>query len=627
MEADLNKNFTIEKRKYPVGAEIISGLGTHFRVWAPKRNTVSVVLEEMNNRSFPLEKENNGYFSGLVSDAKEGSLYRFKLDDDQSFYPDPASRFQPEGPHGPSKIINPGNYKWKSSDWKGINLKGQVIYELHIGTFTKEGTWNSASKELPELASIGITCIEIMPVADFPGRFGWGYDGVNLFAPARVYGTPEDFKSFIDEAHQNNIAVILDVVYNHLGPDGNYLAQFSDYYFNPKYETDWGPSINYDGDYSGPVREFILTNTKYWIEEFMIDGYRLDATQDIFDNSRQNILKEITSTAKKSAQEREIIIIAENEPQNIKLITHAEAGGYDMDGVWNDDFHHSAIVASTGMSEAYYTDYTGTSQEILSSVKYGYLFTGQRYKWQKKRRGTPAFNIEPYKFINYIQNHDQIANYGLGQRLHRLTSPGRYRAVTALLLLAPGTPLLFQGQEFAAGSPFLYFADHKEELNEIIKKGRGEFLAQFSSAASKALQERLDDPADEKTFLNSKIDFSEREINSSFYVMTKDLLALRKNHKAFSQQKYGAVDGAVLTSEAFVLRYFEKDEGDKVLVVNLGRNIIEESISEPLLVPAAGKDWKVLFATEDPKYGGHGIPKINIAEGWHFPPHSTIVFG
>jgi len=477
--------------------------GVHFRVWAPRCSSVAVQLSDSPDLAgpavVPLSPEPEGYFSGLVEHAHAGLLYRFVLD--HGSFPDPASRFQPQGPHAPSQIIDPDTFQWSDDLWKGVRREGQIIYEMHIGTFTNGGNWMSAIDELPRLAELGITVLELMPVADFAGEFGWGYDGVNLFAPTRLYGGPDDFRRFIDRAHQLGLGVILDVVYNHFGPSGNYLRQFSTAYFSDRYTNEWGDPINFDGAGSGPVREFFLANVAYWISEFHIDGLRLDATQQIFDASPSHIVGEMVDIARQTAGHRDVYVLAENEPQEAKIIRSPVCGGFDADAMWNDDFHHSAMVALTGRNEAYYTDYKGTPQEFVSSAKHGFLYQGQWYLWQKKVRGTPSLDLPPSQFITFLQNHDQVANSLRGQRLHQLTSPGRSRALTALLLLGPNTPMLFQGQEFAASAPFLYFADHEPELAAKVVEGRRKFLSQFRSMASVEMDPFIADPSDQNTFL------------------------------------------------------------------------------------------------------------------------------
>ena len=612
-------------RRLPVGAEIQPSGGVHFRVWAPRRTRLEIMLEyDARCAAFELEAEGAGYFSGVLSDAVRGMWYRYRLDGKKT-YPDPASRFQPDGPHGPSEIIDPTAFAWTDDSWRGIPLAGQIIYEMHVGTFTQEGSWSAAARELEALADCGVTVVEIMPVADFTGSCGWGYDGVALYAPTRRYGTPDDFRRFVDCAHRTGLAVILDVVYNHFGPDGAYFKEFSEDYFTDRYENEWGRAINFDDNNSAPVREFITANAGYWIDEFHIDGLRLDATQQIFDSSFTHILADITCSAREAAAGRTIIVVAENEPQDVKLVRPLHHGGYGIDALWNDDFHHTAVVALTGRNEAYYSDYRGTPQELLSAVKWGFLYQGQRYSWQKQRRGSPAMGISPAGFITYIQNHDQIANSGRGLRLHRLTSPGRYRAMTALMLLTPETPMLFQGQEFASSSPFLYFADHPSELAAKVRKGRAEFLTQFRSMATAEMQQLLPHPDDRETFERCKLDLSERERHAETYALHCDLLHLRKEDGAFSSQRAGAFDGAILGPEGFLIRFFNEKSGDRLLLVNLGPDLYLSAAPEPLLAPPEKRRWEILWSSENPRYGGSGTPALETDEGWRIPGHAAVV--
>ena len=616
------------QRRLPVGAETQAGGGTHLRVWAPRRRRVEIVLESAGGErlsAFELEAEGNGYFSAFNRDARDGTLYRFRLDGDDGYlYPDPASRFQPAGPHGPSRVVDPTKFKWTDAEWRGRPLRGQVIYEMHVGTFTRGGTFASAARELRELADAGITVVELMPLADFPGRFGWGYDGVNMFAPTRLYGEPDDLRRFVDEAHRTGLAVIHDVVYNHFGPDGNYLGQFSSDYVTDRHDNDWGDALNFDDDNAAPVREFFVANAGYWIDEFHMDGLRLDATQQIFDASDEHILTGVGREVRRRAVGRETIIVAENESQEARLARPAARGGYGLDGLWNDDFHHSAHVAVTGRNEAYRTDYAGRPQELISAVKYGYLFQGQRSRWQRMRRGRPSLDIAPEVFVGYIQNHDQVANSATGERLHKLTSPGRYRALTALLLLAPSTPMLFQGQEFASSAPFLFFADHDEDLSKQVCGGRADFLAQFRSAATKESRARLPDPSAVETFERCKLDLSERERNREVYDLHRDLLRLRREDEVFSAQRPRGVDGAVLGREAFVLRFFGEEGDDRLLVVNFGRDLHLDIAPEPLLAPPVDSVWTALWSSEDPRYGGAGTPPLESEYNWGIPGHAAV---
>jgi maltooligosyltrehalose trehalohydrolase len=616
----------MHRRRLPVGAEPVAG-GTHFRVWAPRRQRVEVVLEgdQGDGRAVALDPEGQGYFSGLLPGVGAGSLYRYRLDGDGP-YPDPASRYQPDGPHGSSQVIDPDAVRWSDGDWKGVGRDGQVLYEMHIGTFTREGTYEAAARELPALAELGVTVLEVMPVAAFPGRFGWGYDGAALFAPTQLYGTPDDFRRFIDRAHALGLGVILDVVYNHFGPDGCYLREFSQHYFTDRYKNEWGDPLNFDGEQSGPVREYFVSNADHWIREYHLDGLRLDATQQIFDSSPEHILAAISRRVRQAAGGRKTLLDGENERQEVRLIEPLEKGGYGLDALWNDDFHHSALVALTSHNDAYYSDHQGTPQEFISAAKWGYLYQGQWYSWQRKRRGTSVLRCPPAAFINFTQNHDQVANSATGQRCHELTTPARHRAMTALLLLMPGTPMLFQGQEMSASSPFLFFADHKPELAKLVRQGRAEFLSQFRPVALPEVQAALADPGDPQTFERCKLDHAERQRHAPSYQMHRDLLALRRQDPAFRAQRPRGVDGAVLGPDAFVLRYFQdEDEQDRLLVVNLGRDLHLDPAPEPLLAPPNGRLWTMRWSSEDVRYGGGGTPPLETEEGWRIPGEMAVV--
>jgi maltooligosyltrehalose trehalohydrolase len=623
-----NRGRQMGVRRVPVGAEVRAEGGVHFRVWAPKRQTVEVVIEGgpgTGAAPVALEREGDGCFSGTVAGAAAGTLYRYRLDGGDAF-PDPASRFQPRGPHGPSEVIDPGAFAWSDEAWRGAGPDGQVVYELHVGCFTPEGTWEAAAGQLAELARLGVTVVEVMPVAEFPGEFGWGYDGVDLYAPTRLYGRPDDFRRFVDRAHAAGLGVILDVVYNHLGPDGNYLTQFSDSWFTDRHETEWGEPIGFYGPGSGPVREFYVQNAVYWIREFHLDGLRLDATQSIFDRSAEHVVAELTRAAREAAAPRRIFVVAENEPQETVLVRAPERGGWGLDGLWNDDLHHAAMVALTGRAEAYYTDYRGTPQELVSAAKWGYLYQGQRYAWQKQRRGTPALDLPARAFVTFIQNHDQVANSDSGKRIHALTSPARLRAMTAYLLLIPGTPMLFMGQEFAASARFLYFADHEPELARKVWAGRREFLAQFPSIGADAdMLARIPDPADRATFEACKLDLREREANAAIHALHGDLLRLRRETPAFAAQDASRVHGAVLGPAAFCLRYLN-DAGDRLLVVNLGAQVDLAPAPEPLLAPPAGMRWAVEWSSESPGYEGAGTPPVEADDGaWTLPGETALV--
>ena len=613
-------------RRLPFGAEPApDGAGVHFRVWAPKRERVDVLLDG-DARAVPLDREPDGWFSALVREARVGSRYRYRLDGGDA-RPDPGSRSQPDGLHGASEVIDPDAFAWSDAAWRGVPVERHVLYEMHVGTFTREGTWAAAARELPALAALGVTTIEMMPVAEFPGRFGWGYDGVLPFAPTRLYGTPDDLRRFVDRAHALGLAVIIDVVYNHLGPDGNYLRDFADEYFSATHRTEWGDGFNLDGARCGPVREYLLENAAYWVREFHMDGLRLDATQAIADDSPTHILVEIGERVRAAAPGRATYVVNENEPQRAALVTPADRGGCGLDAVWNDDWHHSAIVALTGRDEAYFTDYRGAPQELVSAAKYGFLYQGQWYRWQRKRRGTATFGVEPWRFVHFLQNHDQIANYGRGERVHRSAAAGRLRALTALLLLGPQTPMLFQGQEFAASAPFLYFADHHDVLARLVARGRRAEMSQFANLALDEMQETFAAPNDASTFERCKLDHGERERHRAWWELHRDLLVLRRDERALDPARV-RVDGAVLSDAALVLRYFAAD-GDpaheRLLCVNLGRSLHLDPAPEPLLAPPEGMRWTTRWSSEHPRYGGIGAPEPDAPEAPRSPAQKPAV--
>ena len=610
-------------RRFAVGAEPTAD-GTYFRVWAPKRSRVSVVVSHVE-AELSLEREESGYFSGLFRGLGAGARYQFRVDDDPKLYPDPASRFQPAGPHGPSQVVDATRFVWKDRDFQE-QKNARVIYELHVGTFTPEGTFRAAKDQLAELADLGITTIELMPVNGFPGRFGWGYDGVNLWAPAHIYGSPDELREFVATAHAHHLSVILDVVYNHFGPDGNYLRAFSDDYFTEAHACEWGEAINFDGARSAPVREFFVENARHWIEDFHFDGLRLDATQAIFDDSARHIIADIVQAARSGGEHlgKSVYIVAENEPQNTRLARPPDEGGYGVDALWNDDFHHSARVALTGRHEYYYADYGGTAQELLSALKWGYLFQGQHSGAQRKQRGTSALDFNGDHFVTYIQNHDQVANSSTGTRIDRLTSPAELRAMTALMLLAPPTPMLFQGQEFASSAPFLFFIDHHDELAQIIHRERHKFLAQFPAAASPEVQKHLAEATSPATYQLCKLDFGERQRHAHIYRLHKDLLRVRRTDAGVRQRRTDLLHGSVLSERALSLRIF-CESGDRLLITNLGPDLDLDSPTEPLLAPEGGATWQTVWCSEELKYGGQGYTPVYAGGRFAVPARSTVL--
>jgi maltooligosyltrehalose trehalohydrolase len=581
---------------------ILSTRGVAFRTWAPAQKRLAVVID--GGREISMTRDDEGYFTVDVPYARVGQRYRFKLK--EGLRPDPASRYQPEGPAGPSEIVDPNAYQWTATNWRGAPpLQRNVFYEMHIGTFTKEGTWRAAERYLAALADLGVTTLEVMPIAEFAGRFGWGYDGVDLFAPTRLYGTPDDAKHFIDTAHAHGLAVILDVVYNHFGPVGNFLRDFAPPFFGKPGE--WGDSINYDGPSSGPVRAFMIENAAYWIGEYRFDGLRFDATQGIHDTSDEHIISEMCAAARAAGGTRSVVLVGETEPQDTSLLRISGTRRDGLDAIWNEDWHHSAFVALTGRRQAYFTDYSGKACEFASMARHGTLYQGQWYTWQKQPRGGFALGLPSSAFVSFLENHDQVANTGLGGRLFHDVDRARWRALTTLLLAGPQLPLLFQGAEHASAAPFIYFADHEGEVAEAVRKGRLEFLEQFPALADGPIKELMKDPADEEAFRACKL---RHEADGIGHVrarrLHRDLLQLRRSDPVLGQLGTPdvVIESSAPTEDVVLLRYRSR-LGERLLVANLGADFLSP-MNDPLLAPSRGHRWDLIWSSEHPDYGGVG---------------------
>ena len=605
-------------RRLPIGTEVSTGHrepGSHARVWAPDHARITLVVEGDAPREVVLAREPDGHHAGFIPGLVDGGRYRFRLGDDPALYADPASRFQPDGPLGSSQVVDPSRFAWTDAAWRGIAPDRHVLYELHVGTFTREGTYRAAAGWLDYFVDLGITTLELMPIAELAGGYGWGYDGVNWFAPYHPYGTPDDLRAFIDRAHARGLAVILDVVYNHLGPAGNHLFTWAPTY-RVDARNDWGDTLNF-GD--AGMRELVIANAGYWIDEFHFDGLRLDATQAIHDRSPRHIVGELAARARAAAGDRTIFLVAENEPQDAALVG-PEIG---LDAMWNDDFHHAARVALAGLREGYLHDYHGTPQELLSAVKRGFLYQGQLYPWQKQPRGTPTRGLPRHRFVHFLENHDQVSNIGFGERLAVTADAGVLRALTAVLLLSPELPMLFQGQEHAAAQPWQFFANHADDLHAPIRTGRAKFMAQFEHLATEEAQAALPDPNLRQTFEACRLDPSERRLDHPHALLHKDLLRLRRDDPAFT----GEIDGAVLSDHAFVIRFLQDDpRNDRLLVVNLGPTFAPAGLAEPLIAPPAGTGWRRMWSSEDPRYGGHGTSPAFTRERTAIPARAALVF-
>jgi maltooligosyltrehalose trehalohydrolase len=589
-------------RVYPVGAEMVSPTEAHVRVWAPDHDAVTLVID---GRTVALDAEPGGYH-GCQLVARPGSRYGFRFAGNDTTYPDPASRSQPDGPHGLSAIVDLSGHAWQDAAWPGVSLRGQVLYEFHVGTYTREGTWRAAAARLPRLRDAGITVVQMMPVAEFDGDFGWGYDGVQWFAPYHRYGTPADLQHFVDTAHGLGIAVILDVVYNHLGPSGNYLPLFSQWYASRRYANEWGEALNFDDAHCEGLRELVLANVAYWVREFHIDGFRIDAAQQIYDASPEHVLAALTRRARETAAPRSIIVIAEHEPQHARLMRPREAGGYGMDGVFNEDLHHSSRVALTGAHEAYTSDYRGTSREWLSAALHGFLFQGQYYPWQSAPRGAPALDCPSHQFISFLENHDQVANAAVGRRLIDITSPPSWRAMSGLLLLGPWTPMLFQGQEWGDRTPFTYFCDHSPDLQAAVFQGRQAFLSQFTRLRE-AYEGATIDAVGRPAFEACRLDHDFDPQADPVWRMYRDLTTLRREDAALGQHAVRLL-GSTVDDQTLLLRFIGRvPHEDRLLVVNLGPDLDLACTPDPLVAPPELFEWAVLWSSEDRAYGGVGI--------------------
>jgi maltooligosyltrehalose trehalohydrolase len=508
------------------------------------------------------------------------------------------------GPHGASEVVDPEAFAWTDAAWPGLTREGLVLYELHVGTFTPQGTFDGVIERLPYLRELGVTAIELMPVATFPGARGWGYDGVDLFAPIQGYGGPEGLRRLVDAAHGLGLGVLLDVVYNHLGPDGNYLRTFSPDYFTERHQTPWGDALNFDGPNSHRVREFVVSNAWRWIREFHVDGLRLDAVHQIHDSSPWHILADLTARARAAAHPRGVVVIAESETNDVTLLRSPLEDGYGLDGVWADDFHHVVRVLLTGEREGYYAAYQGLTHEIATAINEGFIYQGQHSPHTGAPRGTRVTDEPATAFVFCIENHDQVGNRALGERLNALVSPAAYRVASALLLLVPETPLLFMGQEFAASTPFLFFTDHESELGRRVTEGRRAEFAAFTAFADPEVREQIPDPQAAETFLRSKLDWSEVERNADTLALYRNLLALRREDPVLAVQDR-ATTLATAVSPSVVTVHRWGGAGHRLLLANFGGET--DVALEDVLAPHAARDgWRLRWQSNARGYGGDG---------------------
>jgi maltooligosyltrehalose trehalohydrolase len=588
-----------------MGAWIEQG-EARFRVWAPDHERVEIVLYADDGRTIAAEIPahpaddpgglGSGFFEAAAPGIRPGALYKVRLSGEGP-YPDPCSRSQPFGVHGPSAIVQ-DTFLWTDAAWSGLPLEDIVHYEVHVGAATAEGTFDALIARLDDIRALGATAIELMPIASFPGRWGWGYDGVDLFAPAAIYGGPDGLRRLIDAAHAAGLAVILDCVYNHFGPDGNYLRAYARRYFTGRHRTPWGDAVRFDGEGAAPVRAFFLANAEMWIRDYHADGLRLDATHAIFDSSEPHILQEIAARARAAAPGRRVHVIAEDDRNDARLILPAAEGGLGLSAVWADDFHHATCAAFAGDRDGYFEDFRGAAEEIAATMRSGWLYEGQRSSYHGAPRGTPAAAAPPPCFVHCVQNHDQVGNRAAGDRLGERVSAAAYRAMSALLLLSPYTPLLFMGQEWGAREPFQYFTDHEPELGRKVTEGRRLEFARFSAFS----RDDVPDPQDPATFARSKLDWGERERpeHAGILAWYRVLLALRAAHPALRCRGRGDFSVAAVSEDA--IRLDRRGGGVAVIVL--------VSLRGALSLDLGRRDARALAYSEEPRFGGAaaGVP-------------------
>jgi maltooligosyltrehalose trehalohydrolase len=562
-----------------------------FGVWAPAAQSVEVVLEGGRRLAMGPEEAGRGpgggWWTGVDTKAGAGTRYRFALDGGEP-RPDPRSPWQPEGIDGPSAVVDHSAYRWGDAGWRGIHLPSALIYELHVGTFSEEGTFAGVTRHLDHLVALGVDAIELMPVAEFSGDHGWGYDGVDLWAPHHAYGGPEGLKQLVDACHARGLAVVMDVVYNHLGPAGNHLAEFGPY-FTDRYSTPWGQAVNFDGPGSYGVRDFVVGNALMWLRDYHCDGLRLDAVHAIFDSSAIHILEEVALRVGELAGwlGRRLFVIAESDLNDPRLVRSREAGGYGLDAQWSDDFHHALHAVLTGEGDGYYADF-GSLSDLAKALEGAYVYDGRYSVYRQRVHGRPIGSLPGSRFLGYLQDHDQVGNRALGERSATLMSAGRLRVGMGLVMTSPFVPMLFQGEEWGATTPFRYFTDHRDpSLASAVRHGRRREFAAFGWDPS-----QVPDPQDPATFSASKLDWSPEGGPSSpagqaMLAWTRELVGLRRSWPELAGGGLDRVEVSV-DEEAGWLRM---RRGRLVVAANLGLAMAR--------VPLEGGDWALVARSED----------------------------
>jgi maltooligosyltrehalose trehalohydrolase len=609
---------------YNLGSHYLGDRRCQFTLWAPLLEQVAVHLVQPEDRLIPLKRDEKGYWQGTVDGVEPGTRYFYQLDGD-SDRPDPASHLQPEGVHGPSQVVDHSAFAWSDTDWRGIPLEKLVMYELHVGTFTPEGTFEAIIPRISELLKLGITAIELMPVAQFPGDRNWGYDGVYPFGVQNSYGGVEGLKRLVNACHQQGMAVILDVVYNHLGPEGNYLWGLGTY-FTDKYKTPWGSAVNYDEAYSPGVRHYFAENVRYWFETCHIDALRLDAIHAIYDYGAKHILQELAETTAEISQTqgRKFYLIAESDLNDPRIVRPVERGGYGLDAQWSDDFHHALHTLLTGENQGYYQDY-GLVQDLAKAYSQTFVYAWDYSHFRKRYHGSDPTDCPAHQFAVCIQNHDQVGNRMLGDRLSNLVSFPALKLAAAAVILSPYIPLLFMGEEYGETNPFLYFVSHGDpDLVEAVRAGRKAEFAEFHAEGE------APDPQAVETFERSRLDWEKRQQGQHHHLWQfyQFLLQLRATHPVLSHLSREEMQVNSLESEQIL----ELQRWHQSQTVAIWMNVTAQPVKFQPTLPAGS--WKKLLDAAAPQWGGTGSdlpdllqtqPKQDVS--LQISPYNIVVYG
>ena len=576
--------------------------GVRFRVSAPSMSRLTLVIHDGGAAAdYEMTPDSDGVFQAVVAGASAGTHYSYRLDGGE-LRPDPATRYQPCGVHAPSQVIDPDAFTWTDDQWRGVPVADRILYELHIGTFTPEGTFAAATAKLEALRDGGVTVIEIMPLADFAGDRNWGYDGVCLYAPSRAYGHPDDLRRLVDHAHRLGASVMFDVVYNHLGPEGAYLTQFNSRYFTTRHSTPWGNGVNLDGPGSEMVRRFIIDNAAHWIREYHADGLRLDATHALVEESDGAIVRDLVAHVRASSA-RPVFIHAEDDRNLSAMVDDPARGGWGLDAVWADDFHHVMRRLLSGDRYGYYADFAGTVGELARTIERGWLFSGQKSPRRNVARGTDPSAIPMHRFVVCLQNHDQIGNRAFGDRLHHVVAPESWRAASVILLTVPMTPLIFMGQEWAASSPFRFFTDLEPGLGVSVTEGRRREFAEFPEFSSEEKRAAIPDPQARSTFDASRLCWDERGTPPHCFALNlyRALMTLRRDHPTLGASTQLCGEAVALDDDTIAMRRALDD--DEFWVVARFRTSGNADLAA--LVDADKRShasWRVILTTEDPLF-------------------------